>query len=112
MSFENKKLKYNCAGFNINKIKMDTKTETTKLAMRKYQNDYYERNKEQLREMKLISYYKRQYGLDFLTKENFESFKENKKIYLELLDNDNVLNKEIVMAIIKLKYEKKEEQIN
>lgn len=91
---------------------MDTKTETTKLAMRKYQNDYYERNKEQLREMKLISYYKRQYGLDFLTKENFETFKENKKLYLELLDNDNVLNKEIVMAIIRLKYEKKEEQLN
>ena len=91
---------------------METKTETAKLAMRKYQKDFYERNKEQLREMKLISYYKREYGLDFLTKENFESFKENKKIYLELLDNDNVLNKEIVMAIIKLKYEKKEEQIN
>ena len=91
---------------------MESKTETAKLAMRKYQKDFYERNKEQLREMKLISYYKREYGLDFLTKENFESFKENKKIYLELLDNDNVLNKEIVMAIIKLKYEKKEEQIN
>jgi hypothetical protein len=91
---------------------MESKTETAKLAMRKYQKNFYERNKEQLREMKLISYYKREYGLDFLTKENFESFKENKKIYLELLDNDNVLNKEIVMAIIKLKYEKKEDQIN
>lgn len=84
---------------------MESKSEKTKIAMRKYQKDFYDRNKEELREVKLIAYYKREYGLDFLTKENFQSFKENKKIYLELLDNANILNKEIVMAIIKLKYE-------
>ena len=79
-------------------------TEIKRIAMRKYQNDFYERNKERLREDKLVSYYKREYGLDFLTKENLKSFKEHKTTYLALLDNDNVLNKEIIAGIIAMKY--------
>lgn len=78
--------------------------EIKKIAMRKYQNDFYERNKERLREDKLVSYYKREYGLDFLNKENLQSFKNHKNTYLSLLDNDNVLNKEIIAEIIALKY--------
>jgi hypothetical protein len=81
-----------------------TPTEIKKMAMRKYQNEFYERNKERLREDKLVGYYKREYGLNFLTKENLKSFKEHKATYLAILDNDNMLNKDIVSQIIKLKY--------
>jgi len=76
-----------------------------KITMRKYQQEFYERNKERLREEKLVSYYKREYGLDFLTADMLPLFKEHKTTYLALLDNDNLLNKEIVMNIIKMKYD-------
>jgi hypothetical protein len=81
-----------------------TPQETKKIAMRKYQNDFYERNKERLREEKLVSYYKREYGLDFLTKEQLQSFKEHKSTYLALMDVNGVLNKDIINGIIKMKY--------
>lgn len=81
-----------------------TPAEIKKIAMRKYQNEFYERNKERLREDKLVGYYKREYGLNFLTKENLKSFKEHKATYLAILDNDNMLDKDIVSEIIKLKY--------
>lgn len=79
-------------------------TEIKKLAMRKYQQEFYERNKERIREDKLLAYYKKEYGLEFLTKEQLKSFKDHKPVYLALMDANNVLNKDIIRGIINMKY--------
>ena len=72
--------------------------------MRKYQKDFYENNEERLKEDKLISYYKREYGLNFLTRDHLQSFRDNKNIYLALLDTNNVLDPEIIRCIFNMKY--------
>ena len=84
--------------------KIDNQQENNKIAMRKYQKDFYERNKERIKEDKLLSYYKREYGIDFLTKDLLPAFRDNKNIYLALLDNNEILNKEIITQIYNLKY--------
>jgi hypothetical protein len=83
---------------------MENPQEAKKIAMRKYQKDFYENNKERIKEDKLISYYKREYGLNFLTREQLQSFRDNKNIYLALLDTNELLDKDIIRSIYNMKY--------
>ena len=83
---------------------MENPQEAKKIAMRKYQRDFYENNKERLKEDKLISYYKREYGLNFLTREQLHAFRDNKNIYLALLDTNGLLDKDIIRSIYNMKY--------
>lgn len=83
---------------------MENLQEAKKIAMRKYQKDFYENNKERLKEDKLISYYKREYGLNFLTREQLPAFRDNKNLYLALLDTNGVLDAGIIRDIYNMKY--------
>jgi hypothetical protein len=86
------------------KRKMESLEENKKIAMRKYQRDFYENHKERLKDDKLVSYYKREYGLNFLTRDKIKAFRENKNIYLALLDANGDLDADIIRSIYDMKY--------
>lgn len=69
-------------------MKKTTIATTKNQAQKKYDQKYYEKNKEQLRKRKLESYYQKRYGI---TNGEIEEFKRNRKIYTALRQCDPAL---------------------